>query len=1093
MAECPPPEQLALLLAERLEAADSERIAVHVESCAGCRRELDELLRKDPVSARLVAPTAAAPEEPGPDETFLRELRELPRFPPEPVLERAARGVAPETPAPDHRPARIGDYDILDEIGRGGMGVVYKARQKSLNRVVALKVVLAGEHTAPEDRARFRTEAEAAARLQHPNIVQVFEVADQDGRPYLSLEFVDSGNLADRLGGKPQDPRAVAPFVEKLARAVHHAHEHGVVHRDLKPANILLQTGSPGPAAPGLADCEPKVTDFGLAKQLDAEPGTPAKTRTGTVMGTPEYMAPEQATGRGPVGPAVDVHALGVIVYEMLTGHRPYEGWLPWDTLDQVCRHEPVAPRHVQPKVPADLETICLKCLHKEPHKRYPSALALAEDLRRFREGRPIMARPVGAFGKTWRWCRRNPGVAALLGALAVSLVAGAAAATTFALRENRRAEEARANARRAYEQAYVSDLRLIQRAWPNNEIGPVRLALDRQLPANTGGRDLRGFEWYYWRRLLRQQLAELKGHDGAVTFVSASPDGRLLASASEDGTVRVWDGTGGGQRVLRGHEGPVWAVAFSPDGRLLASAANDRTIRVWDADTGAEVRRLTGHTDQVRAVAFHPDGRRLLSGGLDREIRVWDATTGEVVRTLDPAGSAVWHLAVSPDGRMLAAALDQERVRVWDADRGQELHTLQGDPTGERVRCVAFSPDGRRLAVAGGREAVRLWDPASGRRVQALDGVPTGYVRCVAFAPDGKRLAVASDELDVVLLSLEGPGRDRWHLRGHTGPVAWLAFAPDGRRLASASRDGTVRLWDPAEAAEAVVLRQPSVSGLSSSPDGTLLASASIDRRVRVWDVNAARLGFTLAGHTAPVLSVCFGPDGLTLASAAQDASVRLWDLATRQERRVLRGHTGYVLWACFSPDGRRVASASTDQTARVWDAETGAEQLTLRGHTDHVRRVGFSPDGRLLATAGHDRTVKLWDAATGRELASFSARERPFEAVCFSPTGDRLAAFDGGPVVTTWMLSGEPGGVVLEGHTQRVPDLCFAADGERVATASVDHTVRVWKAATGEELLTLCGHPAPVGCVCFSPDGRWLASGSADGIRLWSAPRED
>jgi hypothetical protein len=302
----------------------------------------------------------------------------------------------------------IPGYAVLGELGRGGMGVVYKARQISLNRVVALKMILAGSHAGTAELARFRTEAEAIARLQHPNIVAVHEVGEHEGLPFFSLEFCPGGSLEAKLAGTPRPPAEAAALLETLARAMEAAHQKGIVHRDLKPANVLLGE-----------DSTPKITDFGLAKKLD----TAGQTQTGTVMGTPSYMAPEQAEGRREVGTAADVYALGAVLYECLTGRPPFKGATPLDTLVQVVKEEAVPPHFLQPKVPRDLETICLKCLHKDPARRYASAEALADDLRRFQGGEPIVARPVGRAERLWRWCRRRPGWAALIAVSALALL----------------------------------------------------------------------------------------------------------------------------------------------------------------------------------------------------------------------------------------------------------------------------------------------------------------------------------------------------------------------------------------------------------------------------------------------------------------------------------------------------------------------------------------------------------------------------------------------------------------------------------------------------------------------------------------------
>jgi tetratricopeptide (TPR) repeat protein len=333
------------------------------------------------------------------------------------------RGQGPARPA-------VPGYEVLGELGRGGMGVVYKARQTSLNRVVALKMLLAGAYADPEQRRRLRAEAEAVARLRHPNIVQIFEVGEHDGRPYLVLEYVEGGALDEALAGTPQNPRAAAAVAETLARAAHAAHQQGVVHRDLKSANVLLAYGREPPAgASRLTEAVPKIADFGLAKQLDAGP---RRTPSEAILGTPSYMAPEQASGKmRAVGPAADVYALGAILYEMLTGRPPFRGETPLDTLQQVLIDDPVPPRALQPKVPTDLATVCLKCLQKDPARRYASAGDLAEDLSRFLHGEPIKARPVGPAARLYRWCRRKPATAGLL----ALLVVGTAVSTWQAVR----------------------------------------------------------------------------------------------------------------------------------------------------------------------------------------------------------------------------------------------------------------------------------------------------------------------------------------------------------------------------------------------------------------------------------------------------------------------------------------------------------------------------------------------------------------------------------------------------------------------------------------------------------------------------------
>jgi serine/threonine-protein kinase len=345
---------------------------------------------------------------------------------------------ATETPA-------VPGYEIEGVLGRGGMGVVYKAKHLALKRTVALKMILAGGQAGEQDRARFKAEAEAVARLQHPNIVQVFEVGEQAGHPFCALEFVDGGSLAQKLHGEPLSPREAARLVEELARAVHLAHARNVVHRDLKPANVLLAQ-----------DGTPKITDFGLARKLDADSGV---TQAGAIMGTPSYMAPEQAGGQAhEAGPPADVWALGAILYECLTGRPPFRGACVLETLEQVRSREPAAPRSLNAKVPRDLETVCLKCLRKEPERRYASAAELAEELARFLRGEPVQARSVGRLERAVRWAWRNPALALALAAVVLFLIGTAALASWVAVLANQKADLATETARKLQEEKDATD-----------------------------------------------------------------------------------------------------------------------------------------------------------------------------------------------------------------------------------------------------------------------------------------------------------------------------------------------------------------------------------------------------------------------------------------------------------------------------------------------------------------------------------------------------------------------------------------------------------------------------------------------------------
>jgi WD40 repeat protein len=1016
----------------------------------------------------------------------------------------------------------FGDYDLLEEVARGGMGVVFRARQISLNRVVALKMILAGQLASPADVQRFRNEAEAAAGLDHPHIVPIHEVGEHDDQPFFSMKLIEGENLAQRLardGGK-LPARAAARLLAAAARAVHYAHQRGVLHRDLKPANILLD-----------ADGQPHLSDFGLAKRLTGDAGL---TQSGAILGTPGYMPPEQALGRkGVVTTAADVYSLGALLYECLTGRPPFRAETPVETVLQVLEKEPERPRALDPRIDRDLEMVCLKCLQKEAGRRYGSAAELADDLERWLAGEPIRARPVSAGRRALAWVRRRPALAALLvvgGVAALALVA-LAVGLFYSIRlqdANARLEtavqEADSQRARAEEQEalahrflYFSRINMADRAWHEARIAPMLELLQEQVPARPGAEDFRGFEWHYLWRLGHFRLLTLKGHTDPVTSVCFSPDGRRLASASYR-TVKVWDAQTGQELLsLQGHTGPVYSVCFSPDGRRLASAGGEEgksgEVKVWDARTGQETRTLKGHTGDVLRVCFSPDGRRLASasgGPWGGEVKVWDAQTGQEQLSLQGHPGDVVGVCFSPDGRRLASAGGIASIRpipgevkVWDAQTGQEQLTLKGHTA--QVLSVCFSPDGRRLASAAGNPyvpglagEVKVWDARTGQETRTLKG-HAGTVTGVCFSPDGRRLAsAAGDPFDFgkpgeVKVWDAQTGQEALTLKGHTNHVHGVCFSPDGRRLASAD-DRTVKVWDAQTGPAVATLKGHTswVTGVCFSPDGRRLASASGDNTVKVWAAGTGQEQLTLKGHTGDVHGVCFSPDGRRLASASWDGTVRVWDAGTGREALTLRGHTKRVTGVCFSPDGRRLASASWDGTVRVWDAGTGQEALTLQGHTSYVNSVCFSPDGRRLASASQDGTVKVWDAGTGREALTLKGHTGEVTGVAFSPDGRRLASASGWPenAVKVWDAQTGQEALTLKGHTSGVTGVAFSPDGRRLASASDDQTVRVWDAQTGQEALTLRGHTKRVSSVCFSPDGSRLASASWDGtVKVWDA----
>jgi WD40 repeat protein/tetratricopeptide (TPR) repeat protein len=997
-------------------------------------------------------------------------------------------------------------YEIEAELGHGGMGVVYRARQLGLDRIVALKMIRAGEHPLPEELARFHVEGEAVARLSHPNIVQVFEVGTHAGRPFLCMEYVEGGSLAQRVRGSTQPPREAAALVEVLARAVHHAHQRHVIHRDLKPGNVLLA-----------ADGTPKVADFGLARRLDGEDG---HTRTGAVLGTPAYMAPEQAAGeRGAVGPAADVYALGAILYELLAGRPPFLADTPLEALLLVRQEEPVPPRRLRRGLSRDLETVCLKCLEKDPRRRYASALALADDLRSFGEGRPITARPVGFAGRAWRWCRRNPAVASLL-ALLLLAVGGGLAAVTWkwleadfhegqarqqadlaernALAERVAKEEAQDVSRQLQKSLYRHEIALGYHEWHN---GNPRRA--QQIVANCRP-EYRGWEWRYLHRLCHSARLTLRGHDLGLLAVAFSPDGTRIAAASgqwgleKAGEVIVWDAhTGQELPPLKGHTRAIVDLAFSPDSRWLASASLDRTACVWEVASGRKRARCSGHRASVRSLAFGPDGR-LATGSSDGTLKVWDAATGKEQRTITPQTGEIMAVAFSPNGRWLASGGKYPyHIKLWNARTGKAEKPLDGHRSD--LRSLAFSPDSTRLASGSWDTQIMVWNVESARPLYPPLYRHTDVVTQAVFSPDGHTLASASHDGTVRLWNAD-TGAELRTLRAHTGEVSGVAFSPDGERLVSSGLDRVVHVWDVMAEQDSRNVRFPGhPHSLAFSSDGRLLAGAdgspyyNQNKTIRILDTATGLWLRTLHGHTGRVLGVAFCPGRPHLASASTDKTVRVWDVAGRGLLHLLQGHTDAVHGVAFSPDGQLLASAAADRTARLWDAVNGKLLRIMGEHTGGLTGVAFSPDGQLLATAAADRTVRLWNVADRAPPRVLAGHTDAVNGVAFSPDGRHLASAGADHTLIVWEATSGQQVFVLRGHTDAVVGLAYNRGGDRLASVShFDRTLRIWDTATGQQVLSLRNDQ--VLSVAFSPDGERLVTGASyENLKFWeTAPAQ-
>lgn len=1000
-------------------------------------------------------------------------------------------------PMPEEPPGNVGRFKLIGAVGSGSFGTVFKALDPDLGRLVAVKVPREGARTGRPTLARFLREARHIARLRHQGIVPLYEVGHHEGLPYLVSAFVQGPTLEDLLTARRPTPSESARIIAEVADALQYAHDQGVIHRDVKPSNIILDD-----------DGRPYLMDFGVAKSDAADLAT--LTSEGQVIGTPAYMSPEQAQGdTHATDRRSDVYSLGVVLYQLLAGEPPFRGNVRM-LLHQVEHEEPRPPRKLDDRIPRDLETICLKAMDKEPWRRYPSARAFAEDLRRYLAGEPVLARPIGRAERLWRWSRRNRIEAGLAAAVVTLLVATALGASLAAVQFGRMAgrERGHRDAARAAEHRAEAEARAVARANDRLEstlyFGRIALADREWLARNFDHVEglleecplgLRGWEWRHLDRLrVRGEKAPppffMNGHV-SIHALAFSADGHTLAWNGPDGTVVVGDLADDRKRTtLTGHQAQVRRLAFSPDGRSLASAGEDQTVRLWDLATGRESRRLTGHAGHVYGLTFSADGARLASAGEDRGVTVWNPATGRRLADLKGHGDVVVSVAFSPDGTRIASA-GYDGVKVWDLKTVRETHSLGGHRG--VATAVAFSPDGRRVASAGTDETVRVWDAATGLLLHVLRG-HASEIWGLTFSPDGARIASASYDKTVKLWDVT-TGHEAITLRGHVGAVYNVAFSPDGDRLVSSGGDGTVLVWDarpvPAKAVPGLLAtlagHKRRVTGVAFRRDGRRLASADADGAVKVWDPATWR-----EVHSFPAVEaasdLAYSPDG-RLAAACQDGTVRVWDPETSVAPRFLQGHDGVVLAVAFDPAGVLLASAGEDRIVVLWDARTGRKVRRLEGHSGPVTALAFSPDGARIASAGGtgDQTVKLWDAATGLPLRKLTSRPGPVYAVAFSPDGMSLASAGTEGVVRVWDGATGAERSILTGHTNMVLGVAFSPDGTRIVSTGADKTVRVWSLSSGRETHVYYSRSGPLTSLATSPDGTRIATGGEGVVLVW------
>lgn len=997
-------------------------------------------------------------------------------------------------------------YELYDVLGRGGMGIVFRGRHLRLDRLIALKMMLAGVYANPVELSRFEREAQIIASLCHPHIVQVFDVGDVGGRPFYAMELISGGSLAGKLSGTPQPFRDSAELISQLADAIDLAHRNGIIHRDVKPGNILL-------AGDGVA----KISDFGLAFQTN---GRVDPTFATARFGTPSYMAPEQAFGEtSSIGPAADIYSLGAVLYELLTGQPPVRQGEAAQAQNQGRIELALPPARLDSKIPRDLRAICLKCLEREPRQRYRTANELSEDLQRFLNHVPVLARPVTHRVRLYRWIQRNQSTTiALLGAglllclLVVGSVWSAAHFRQLARDMGQLADE-KGNLAHQFEverdkaigaEQRESNLRQKSESLDRAHLRDLYVAemtLAAQASALPGGiarvadllshwtqtqDELRDWEWYYLNSLCHQDLQTFPNHLKGVLGLAWSPDGTKLASAGADNTICIIDGVSGmPQHRLIGHKREVFALAWSHDGSRLASASWDHGVKVWDTASGEHLLDCTGHTTEAHCVAWSADDKLLACGAKHGEVRIWDSATGELRGELVGHTEAVVGVAWSPDGHSLATASHDFTVRLWSAAHYAEKRVLRGHTNW--VNGVVWSPDGSKCGSASNDQTVRLWDPETGAETLQLKGHTQG-VKSLSWSPDGQRIATGSDDLSVRLWSIQGS--ELLKFVGHTAPLTGVAWSPDGTKVASSSYDGSIKLWKPDLTPDAPLAQHGNIEQVIWNPtDSNRLATCWSEGVVEICKRNGDDR-VTLRVKDSYLRAAAWSRDGEQFATGSADGFVRIWNLKSPAMPTLTFGYGSEVLAISWNPTGNRLAAAGVDRQVIIRDMTSGQERRWTTDHIERITSICWHPDRELLATGSQDGTIKIWNVSNEKQILSYEQHRSSIVSIAWNSDGTQIASASINPNIHLWDT--ESGELVktLHGHTANVSQLTWNPDGRRLGSAGRDGHLKIWDVESGREVLSLSNQNGQLTSLSWSGEGTAIAVGGENrAVRIYDA----
>lgn len=965
-------------------------------------------------------------------------------------------------PKPDQI-KKIAHFTLIRMLGVGGFGAVWLAQDNDLERQVALKLPIARN----DDTESSLHEARTAATLHHPNIVSVYEVGRDGDQVFIATEYIEGMTLGDALSaGKPKIERTVE-VVSTVANALQHAHDNGIIHRDVKPANILIDK-----------DGKPCIADFGLAKRISADQSI---STDGQILGTARYMSPEQAAGKTrETDHRSDIYAVGVILFQMLTASLPFRGNVR-AVLHQKMFDEVPSPRTLEPTLPKDLETICLKCMEREPAKRYQSASEVAAELQRFAAREPIRARAISSPERLWRWCRRRPVVAGLLVGIFFSLTVGLCGVSAFWLRAEQIAEQNR-------QALYRSQMNLAAEFVSRGDVTGLEQTLDRFMP--TDGRpDLRGFEWHYHSQV-RSLFVSHWNQGSPVEDLAISNDGKMVASLGGDRGISVFDSQSHSLlRTLEIDAGRFRAIRFSPVTKQLASGSTDGMVRVWIPSKSDQPEHELKHGPPVRHVEFSDDGMLLLSASVKGAARIWNLETGELAAEIPTGEGENRDVSLSPNGHFVAVAKEDGRVRVTEISSGTVQHQFRPNPG---VEVVAWSPDSANIATGSYSGAIRVWSLEDGM-LKFETGTGMGQVGDIEFVDDRVLSAVGTSG-QLLLIDVEA-GHEMRHLATHILTQGVLDVSPDGNTLCVGSGDGSIKLLDIQALLRPTVLwHDVDVRHVAFMNGGSWLLTADSRGAITSWNIDDGTSKLVVESGDEVSRIYATQHRGSILAVASGGSSISIID--TESGNVVAQpeySEAGAITTLQFSSDDRQLAIGSRDGALICFSTSDWASpKFEISDIGNGVNDVAFSPDGGLVAVACLDESVQFFSAKNGDRMSWKIAVESVPLALTYCEGGGVIAIGTSTGELQLWDTTAETRRATIKAHTSRINALSVFPDGKTLASGGRDRRLQLWDTKSGERLTTLRGHSRQFFSIAVSPDGKTVASGGLAGdARVWrSAP---